>query len=175
VEWRLAGETEVLGENLPQATLSTTNPTWPDPGSNPGRRGGKPAINRLSYGVAFGFTCSSTTKSETTCFCERWRYLRTTRRHDPEDRILSYEIILAGLMRTHFRLKLKRICSDFFYVWGKLYLLTRSSRYWNLFNTLVNLSLHHSGLLITERLTVLYNWNRISQTALEVLLARAVP
>jgi hypothetical protein len=52
VEWRLAGETEVLGENLPSATLSTTNPTWPDPGSNPGRRGGKPATNRLSYGAA---------------------------------------------------------------------------------------------------------------------------
>jgi hypothetical protein len=49
VEWRLAGETEVLN---PSATLSTTNPTWPDPGSNPGRRGGKPAINRLSYDAA---------------------------------------------------------------------------------------------------------------------------
>jgi hypothetical protein len=35
------------------ATLSTTNPTWPDPGSNPGRRGRKPATNRLSYGAAF--------------------------------------------------------------------------------------------------------------------------
>jgi hypothetical protein len=34
------------------ATLSTTNPTWPDPGSNPGRRGEKPATNRLSYGAA---------------------------------------------------------------------------------------------------------------------------
>jgi hypothetical protein len=32
--------------------LTTTNPTWPDPGSNPGRRGGKPATNRLSYGAA---------------------------------------------------------------------------------------------------------------------------
>jgi hypothetical protein len=52
VEWRLAGETEVLGENLPSATLSTTNPTWPDPGSKPGRHGGKPATNRLSYGAA---------------------------------------------------------------------------------------------------------------------------
>jgi hypothetical protein len=52
VEWRLAGETEVLGENLPSATLSTINPTWPDAGSNPGRRGGKPATNRLSYGAA---------------------------------------------------------------------------------------------------------------------------
>jgi hypothetical protein len=32
--------------------LSTTNPTWPDPGLNPGRRGGKPATNRFSYGAA---------------------------------------------------------------------------------------------------------------------------
>jgi hypothetical protein len=33
--------------------LSTTNPTCLDPVSNPGRRGGKPATNRLSYGAAF--------------------------------------------------------------------------------------------------------------------------
>jgi hypothetical protein len=51
VEWRLAGETEVLGENLPSATLSI-NPMWLDPDSNPGRRGEKPATNRLSYGEA---------------------------------------------------------------------------------------------------------------------------
>jgi phage-related protein len=55
VEWRLAGETEVLGENLPQRHLSTTNPTWPDPGSNPGH-GGKPATNRLSYGAAVPYS-----------------------------------------------------------------------------------------------------------------------
>jgi hypothetical protein len=34
-------------------TLSTTNPTWSDLGSNPGRRGGKPATNSLSYGTAY--------------------------------------------------------------------------------------------------------------------------
>jgi hypothetical protein len=33
----------------PNATLSTTNPTWPDPG----RRGGKPATKHLSYGTAY--------------------------------------------------------------------------------------------------------------------------
>jgi hypothetical protein len=33
------------------ATLSATNLTWLDPGSKPGRRGGKPATNRLSYGA----------------------------------------------------------------------------------------------------------------------------
>jgi hypothetical protein len=40
-------------KTCPRATLSTTNPTGPDPGSNPGRRGGKPANNRLSYGAAY--------------------------------------------------------------------------------------------------------------------------
>jgi hypothetical protein len=44
VEWELARET------CPSATLSTTNPTWTDLSANPGRRGGKPATNRLSYG-----------------------------------------------------------------------------------------------------------------------------
>jgi hypothetical protein len=51
-----AGETEVLGENLPSATLSTTNPTRIDPGTNPGLRGERPATNRLSHGTA----CSTT-------------------------------------------------------------------------------------------------------------------
>jgi hypothetical protein len=45
VEW-MAGETEVLGENLPRRTLSTTNPTWPDPGLNPGRRHGIHVITK---------------------------------------------------------------------------------------------------------------------------------
>jgi hypothetical protein len=36
----------------PSATLSTTNPTWHEPGSNPGLRGGRPAANRLSHGTA---------------------------------------------------------------------------------------------------------------------------
>jgi hypothetical protein len=35
----------------PSAALSTTNPTC-SPDANPGRRGVKPATNRLSYGMA---------------------------------------------------------------------------------------------------------------------------
>jgi hypothetical protein len=52
MECRLAKETEVLGENLPQRHFCPSqNPKWPDPGSNPGRRGGKPATNHQSYGA----------------------------------------------------------------------------------------------------------------------------
>jgi hypothetical protein len=54
MEYTLAGETEVLGENLPQRHFCPSqNPTWPDPRLNSGRRVGKPATNRLSYGAAF--------------------------------------------------------------------------------------------------------------------------
>jgi hypothetical protein len=53
MECKLAEETEVLGENLHRRHFCPSqNPTWPDPGLNPGRRGGKPAFNRLSYGAA---------------------------------------------------------------------------------------------------------------------------
>jgi hypothetical protein len=53
MECRLAGETEFLGENLPQRHFCPSqNPTWPDPGLNPCRRRGNPATNRLSYGAA---------------------------------------------------------------------------------------------------------------------------
>jgi hypothetical protein len=64
VEWRLAGETEALGENLPQRHICPSqNPTWLDPGFNPGRRGGKPATNRLSYGAASYLSVSIDTES----------------------------------------------------------------------------------------------------------------
>jgi hypothetical protein len=50
---------DIDGENrktrrktCPSATLSTTNPTWIDPGANPGLRGERPATNDLSHGTA---------------------------------------------------------------------------------------------------------------------------
>jgi hypothetical protein len=50
---RLAWETEVLGENLPQRHFCPSQtPTWLDPDLNPRRRGGKPATNRMTYGAA---------------------------------------------------------------------------------------------------------------------------
>jgi hypothetical protein len=50
---------KLTGENrstrrkpCPSATLSTTNPTWTDPGSSTGLRGESPATNCLSHGTA---------------------------------------------------------------------------------------------------------------------------
>jgi hypothetical protein len=46
----LEGETEVLGENLTQCRFVHHKAWCLD--TNPGRHGGKPATNRLSYGTA---------------------------------------------------------------------------------------------------------------------------
>jgi hypothetical protein len=55
LEWMiLTGETEVFGENLPRRHFVHHKSHLQDPGANPGRRGGKPATNRFSYGAATG-------------------------------------------------------------------------------------------------------------------------
>jgi hypothetical protein len=50
---KLTGENQsTRGKTCPNATLSTTNLTWTDLGSNPGLRGESPATNRVSHGTA---------------------------------------------------------------------------------------------------------------------------
>jgi hypothetical protein len=48
------GKPKYLKKTCSSATVSTRDPTWPDPGSNPGHCSGKPEINCLSYGMAMG-------------------------------------------------------------------------------------------------------------------------
>jgi hypothetical protein len=56
VEWRLAGETEVVGENLPYYHFvhHKSHMTWP--GLEPGPPQWKRATNRLRYGTALDAT-----------------------------------------------------------------------------------------------------------------------
>jgi hypothetical protein len=55
------GKPKYSEKTCPSATCSTTNPTWPDLGSNPGRRGGKLATSRLRYGTAL-YICFTLTR-----------------------------------------------------------------------------------------------------------------
>jgi hypothetical protein len=53
---KLTGENRrTRGKTCPSATLSTTHPTWTDPGFNLGLRGERPATNRLSHGTAISY------------------------------------------------------------------------------------------------------------------------
>jgi hypothetical protein len=49
MEWRLARKQKYSEKTCLSVTLSTTNPTW----SDPGHRAGKPATDRPSYGSAY--------------------------------------------------------------------------------------------------------------------------
>jgi hypothetical protein len=51
--YMLAGENRrTRRKTCPSATISTTNPTWIDPGVNPGLRSERPATNDMSHGMA---------------------------------------------------------------------------------------------------------------------------
>jgi hypothetical protein len=53
---KLTGENRsTLEKTCPNATLSTTNPTWTDPALNPGLCGERPATNRLNHGTNYPY------------------------------------------------------------------------------------------------------------------------
>jgi hypothetical protein len=65
------GKSKHSEETCLSASSSTTNLIWPDLGSNPGRRGGKPTANRRSYGTARNSVTSDTTRPCINC----WGYI----------------------------------------------------------------------------------------------------
>jgi hypothetical protein len=62
------GKPKYSEKTCPSATLSTTNPTWLDLGSNPGRRSDKPATNRLRYGTATNYLWGKKTDNSNSCY-----------------------------------------------------------------------------------------------------------
>jgi hypothetical protein len=51
MEWKLAEEIEVLGVNPPQCHFVHHKPNMTWPGTEPGRRGGRPTAKSLRYGM----------------------------------------------------------------------------------------------------------------------------
>jgi hypothetical protein len=71
--WEWDGKPKNSEKTYSSAAFSSTNPTWSDPGSNPGRLVGKPATNVLSYGMSPQFLTGSLNKRSNsrpyTIFC----------------------------------------------------------------------------------------------------------
>jgi hypothetical protein len=85
-EWQ--GKRKYSEKTCPGATLSITNPTWPEPGLNPGHCGGKPVTNCFSYGTA---------KNIRKFMNERLQFLGSHDATDDEnDELLSTIIIPLG-------------------------------------------------------------------------------
>jgi hypothetical protein len=79
---KLTGENRrTRGKTFPSASLSTTNPTWTDPLSNPGLRGGRPAANRLSHGTAIILIYYTGRSKSVTTYLNR-KELHTIMKHE---------------------------------------------------------------------------------------------
>jgi hypothetical protein len=105
----LARETEVLGENLPSAALSTTNPTC-CPDANPGRRGGKSASNRLSYDTSSESIYSRSSCNYSNVLMIRMNLLTSFNnfRQKAERPIMNVLLSFLCLVTTFFRLEATR-------------------------------------------------------------------
>jgi hypothetical protein len=124
---KLTGENRsTRWKTCPSATLSTTNPTWTDPGSSPGPRGQRPATNRLSHGTAYlqGY---ESTNSLIILKINSIRFFQTSGRSNPDDLLPQTQI-------SCFRIGNNLFLSDYFIVLIYCVLLMRdwiSTPEWN--------------------------------------------
>jgi hypothetical protein len=115
-EWQ--GNPKYSEKTCPDPTLSTTNPTWPDPGLNSGRRGGKPASNRFSYGAALLGRNSSGSD------LENREYGRGNPLRWPRDTLYPQELALTSPTRgcrSVGTVRLQTKSEEFFFVCFKRY------------------------------------------------------
>jgi hypothetical protein len=107
VEWNWQGKTDVTrGKTCPNATLSTTNPTWNDPGSNPGLRGERPATKRLSHGTAMApvrSMSSGTWNLTLPLLSSFWRYLLSLKVFPVNGSIKFLRTVGSNLSNYHYR------------------------------------------------------------------------
>jgi hypothetical protein len=98
------GKPKYSEKACPSPTLSTTNPTWPDPGSNPGLRDGKPATNRLSYGAASQVRQSSIVFQFVHLLISSpsWKFIQCTRRVELAKIVQHCIQSPCGYSFTHF-------------------------------------------------------------------------
>jgi hypothetical protein len=85
-DWQ--GKPKYSIKTCPTSNLSTTNSSWLDPGLNPGRRGGKPATNRLSYGAALSHLARSCEYSNES--------VGPVGSQEPPDQLCGYKLLKKG-------------------------------------------------------------------------------
>jgi hypothetical protein len=89
------GKPKYSEKTFPSATSSTTNPIYPELGSNPGHYGGKPTTNRLKYATAH---FEAYFKGETTTFRAQCLVLRVLIGHTEEIRRVLFRSEILQLI-----------------------------------------------------------------------------